>query len=187
MPIGNLTSQLFGNVYLNDFDHWVKNDLGIRYYGRYVDDMILIHNDINYLKYCIPHIRWYLSDNLQLELHPNKIYLQSFDKGVKFLGAIIKPHRIYIANRTKSNFYNAIKKQNSSIKNDILPNEQKQKFLNSMNSYLGIMQHYKTYNMRRNMLLKHLDKIWWQYFYLSKNAKKFKTYHSTLSELQIIR
>ncbi|MGB4094258.1 MAG: hypothetical protein WBJ99_00285, partial [Bacteroidales bacterium] len=94
---------------------------------------------------------------------------------------------IYIANRTKSNFYNAIKKQNSSIKNDILPIEQKQKFLNSMNSYLGIMQHYKTYNMRRNMLLKHLDKIWWQYFYLSKNAKKFKTYHSTLSELQIIR
>ena len=51
LPIGNLTSQLFGNVYLNDFDHWVKNDLGIRYYGRYVDDMILIHNDINYLKW----------------------------------------------------------------------------------------------------------------------------------------
>ena len=187
LPIGNLTSQLFGNVYLNDFDHWVKNDLGIRYYGRYVDDMILIHNDINYLKYCIPHIRWYLSDNLQLELHPNKIYLQSFDKGVKFLGAIIKPHRIYIANRTISNFYNAIKKQNQSIKNNILSNEQKQKFLNSMNSYLGIMQHYKTYNMRKNMLFKNLDKIWWQYFYLSKNAKKFKTYHSTLSELQIIR
>ena len=43
-----------------------------------------------------------------------------------------------------------------------------------MNSYLGIMQHYKTYKMRKNMLFKNLDKIWWQYFYLSKNAKNLK-------------
>jgi RNA-directed DNA polymerase len=100
LPIGNLTSQLFGNVYMNEFDHFVKRNLGIKYYGRYVDDFILVHPDKEYLKWIITEIRKYLSEKLFLELHPNKIYLQHFSKGVSFLGTIIKPHRIYIAKRT---------------------------------------------------------------------------------------
>lgn len=111
LPIGNLTSQLFGNVYMNKFDHFVKKDLGIKYYGRYVDDFILVHPDREYLKWMLDKMRTYLLEELQLELHPNKIYLQHFSKGVSFLGTVIKPHRIYIANRTKNNFYNAIKCQ----------------------------------------------------------------------------
>ena len=174
LPIGNLTSQLFANIYLNDFDHYVKNNLGIRYYGRYVDDFILIHRDADYLKFLIPFIREYLSENLQLELHPNKIYFQSYEKGVKFLGAVIMPYRIYIANRTKANFYDAIKRQNILLKHNPLTYKQKINFLNSMNSYLGIMQHYKTYKMRKNMLFRYLDTAWWQHFYLVNNAKKIK-------------
>ena len=50
LPIGNLSSQLFGNVYMNDFDHFVKRDLKIKYYGRYVDDFILVHYDKEHLK-----------------------------------------------------------------------------------------------------------------------------------------
>jgi RNA-directed DNA polymerase len=57
-----------------------------------------------------------LHDTLKLTLHPNKIYLQHYSKGVQFLGAVIKPHRIYIANRTKGNFYSAIEKQNALVK-----------------------------------------------------------------------
>ena len=174
LPIGNLTSQLFANIYLNDFDHYVKNNLGIKYYGRYVDDFILIHRDADYLKFLIPFIREYLSENLQLELHPNKIYFQSYEKGVKFLGAVIMPYRIYIANRTKANFYDAIKRQNILLKHNPLTYKQKINFLNSMNSYLGIMQHYKTYKMRKNMLFRYLDTAWWQHFYLVNNAKKIK-------------
>ena len=105
LPIGNLTSQLFGNVYLNEFDHWIKNELNIQYYGRYVDDFVLIHPDKEYLKSLIPKISNFLLSNLQLTLHPNKIYLQHYTKGVQFLGAKIKPYRIYIGNRTKGNFY----------------------------------------------------------------------------------
>ncbi len=95
LPIGNLTSQLFSNVYLNDFDHFVKNELGIKYYGRYVDDFVIVHQNKDYLKSLIPKIRDYLKNELQLELHPKKIYMQHFSKGVKFLGVVIKPHRIY--------------------------------------------------------------------------------------------
>ena len=73
-PIGNLTSQLFGNIYLNDFDHFVKNKLGIKYYGRYVDDFVLIHQDKNYLIECRKKIRNYLRNKLLLTLHPKKFY-----------------------------------------------------------------------------------------------------------------
>ena len=69
LPIWNLTSQLFSNIYLSDFDKYVKQELKIKYYGRYVDDFILIHNDKEYLKSLIPKIRNYLQTNLQLNLH----------------------------------------------------------------------------------------------------------------------
>ena len=127
LPIGNRTSQLFGNIYLNDFDQFVKRDLGIRYYGRYVDDFILVHRDKEYLKSIMPEIRNYLSKYLQLELHPDKIYLQHYSKGVKYLGAVIKPHRIYIANRTKGSFYEAITKQNI-IARDYKPTTEEREF-----------------------------------------------------------
>jgi len=80
LPIGNLTSQVFANFYLNSFDHFIKHDLKVRYYGRYVDDFVIIHNDKNYLKSLIPEIREFLSDELFFTLHPDKIYLQHYSK-----------------------------------------------------------------------------------------------------------
>lgn len=173
LPIGNLTSQLFGNVYLNDFDHFVKKQLKIKYYGRYVDDFILIHPDKEYLKMCISIIRSYLKENLHLELHPNKIYLQHYSKGVKYLGTVIKPHRIYIANRTKGNFHKAIEEQNKIARDHKPTKEEQQAFQSSINSYLGIMKHYKSYKLRKAMLFKNLSAWWWNYFYLSGGIAKF--------------
>ncbi|MCD4726649.1 MAG: reverse transcriptase/maturase family protein [Pirellulales bacterium] len=165
LPIGNLTSQLFSNVYLNQFDHYVKKELSIRYYGRYVDDFVIVHPNQNYLKQIIPVIRNYLQSELKLTLHPKKIYLQHFSKGVQFLGAIIKPYRIYISSRTKGNFNDLIHKWNNIInsKNN-LSKEEKQMFLSSVNSYLGIMKHYKTGNLRSKIIFKKTDKKFWEYF-----------------------
>ena len=174
LPIGNLTSQLFGNVYLNNFDHFVKRDLGIKYYGRYVDDFILIHRDKRHLQNSIGFIREYLNKSLQLELHPNKIYLQHYSKGVKYLGAIINPHRIYTANRTKGNFYNAIEKQNKIARDHKPTKEEQQAFQSSMNSYLGLMKHYKSYKLRKEMIFKNLSGWWWNYVYLSGGVCKFE-------------
>ncbi len=75
------------------------------------DYFVIVHPNKDYLKSLIPKIRSYLQKELNPELQPNKIYLRHFSKGVQFLGTIIKPHRIYIANRTKGNFYQAIQKQ----------------------------------------------------------------------------
>ncbi|MBS4012609.1 MAG: group II intron reverse transcriptase domain-containing protein [Bacteroidetes bacterium] len=160
LPIGNLTSQLFGNVYMNEFDHWVKQKLGVKYYGRYVDDFVLIYPDKSYLQSLIPKMANFLQSNLKLTLHPNKIYLQHYTKGVQYLGTVIKPYRIYIANRTKGNFFEAIEKQNQIARNHKPTKEEKDKFISSMNSYMGILKHYKTYKIRKKMVSKHLSGYW---------------------------
>ena len=91
------------------FDHFIKHDLGIRFYGRYVDDIVLIHFNKEYLKSLILEINDFLELKLMLTLHPKKIYFQHYKKGVKYLGVIIKPYYICILNRTKGNFYQAIR------------------------------------------------------------------------------
>lgn len=174
LPIGNLTSQLFGNIYLNDFDHYITHKLVCKNYGRYVDDFFIIHRDPNYLKSLTVKIRTYLKKEVSLELHPKKIYLQHYSKGVDFLGVWIKPYRIYIRNNTKGQFYktliiwnNIIQKQNGNLSKDQL-----KKFLASINSYLGIMQHYKTYKLRRKMLEQNIAKYFWNYVCVSDYHKK---------------
>lgn len=142
LPIGNLTSQLFGNVYLNDFDHFIKEKLKCHYYGRYVDDMVFVHESKEYLKTLIPKIENYLQKNLGLNLHPKKIYLQSIDKGVPFLGMIIKPYSIYPGKRIRYNFISALRQA-----------EKTKKGIESINSYLGMMKNYNSYKFRK----KHLE------------------------------
>jgi RNA-directed DNA polymerase len=164
LPIGNLTSQLFGNIYMNNFDHFVKRDLQITCYGRYVDDFVLVHNNKEYLKSIIPRISDYLKSELKLTLHPDKIYLQDIKKGVKYLGAVIKPHRKYIANRSKGNFYGSITKHNKVVRDHKPSQEEKNEFLNSMNSYLGIMKHYRTFKHRKNIMRENISGWWWNYF-----------------------
>ena len=137
---------------MNIFDHFIKHTLGIRYYGRYVDDFFLVHSNKSNLKTIIPVIRRFLKTELNLTLHPDKIYLQHYTKGVQYLGAQILPHRIYIKNRTKGNFYKAVENQNS-VSMDHKPSlDDKLNFISSINSYLGIMSHYKTYRLRKNII-----------------------------------
>ena len=174
LPIGNFTSQLFGNVYMNEFDYFMKHQIGCKYYGRYVDDFVIVHPNKEYLKSIIPLIRKYLQDCFLLELHPNKIYLQHFSKGVGFLGVIIKPHRIYIRHRTKGSFYKKIQYWNNFLvkRQYKLTKEDLEEFLSSMNSYLGIMQHYDTYKLRKKILEKNLSEYFWNYVYISNNYSK---------------
>lgn len=174
LPIGNLTSQLFGNVYMNDFDHFVKWELNMKYYARYVDDMVFVHPDKEFLKSMIGTIREYLSEKEKLMLHPNKIYLQHYTKGVAFIGAFIKPYRTYILNRTKGSFYQAVYEQNKLIEQLQEPKpEEVKKFVCCMNSYLGLTRHYATYNIRKEMVFEKLSKEWWKYVYLDGRIEKF--------------
>lgn len=147
LPIGNLTSQLFGNVYLNDFDHWVKQELGIQYYGRYVDDMLFMHQDQLFLKQCITVITAKLQ-SYGLQVHPKKNYFQHYTKGVSFLGHYIKPYRSYISNRTKNNVYLLVEEITRALKNE---NEIDLALLvtirSRINSYWGIFLKANSYSI----------------------------------------
>lgn len=176
LPIGNLTSQVFANFYMNTLDHYIKHNLGIKYYGRYVDDFVIVHPNKAYLKVLTPHLSNFLLTTLKLTLHPKKIHLQHYKKGVKFIGAVILPNRIYIANRTKGNFYNAIAKQNKVVQNCKPTKAEQEELLSSLNSYLGIMKHYQSFNIRKQMIFKNktgLSGYWFNHLYLSGGIAKF--------------
>lgn len=172
LPIGNLTSQVFANFYLNPFDHYIKHDLGVRFYGRYVDDFILVHEDKALLKSLIPKMERFLQEELELELHPRKQYLQHYRKGASFLGVMLKPHCIYAGRRIKGNFYDAIAKHNAVVKDHKPTIDEQMAFLCSINSYLGILSHYQTYRLRKGMLKKHLSIWWWNLIFFSGGCAK---------------
>ena len=99
LPIGNLTSQLFSNIYLNGLDQFVKRELGCRHYGRYVDDFYLVDASPERLLSCVAPIRAFLKEDLHLTLHPRKLYLQEQAKGVPFLGCVLKGGRRRLSRR----------------------------------------------------------------------------------------
>lgn len=86
MPLGNLTSQFFANVYLNKLDQYVKHALKIKHYIRYVDDFIILHESPEVLKYYKQDINDYLKNKLYIELHPDKSKIIPLRKGITFLG-----------------------------------------------------------------------------------------------------
>ena len=157
---------------MNAFDHFIKHDLGIRYYGRYVDDFLVVHQDKAYLKALIPQISDFLSRELKLTLHPRKIYLQHYSRGVTFLGMKIKPGCILPGKRIKGNFYNAIMHHNQLAQERKPTKEEQLAFLCSMNSYLGIMKNYNTHQFRKRMLIRHVSIWWWNLMYCSGGCAK---------------
>ncbi len=140
LPIGNLSSQLFSNVYLNVFDQYVKRNLRCRHYGRYVDDAYIVSDDRKCLKKLIPEISHFLYQELGLEINPQKTRIYDAYQGAEFLGAFIKPFRTYIS----SSSLERVKKK------VILCDVENKKYLHSsINSFLGVFSHYNSYCLRR--------------------------------------
>lgn len=113
LPIGNLTSQLFANFYLTPFDHYVKHTLGVRYYGRYADDFVIVHPDREYLRELVPLLERFLRDELGLTLHPRKRWLQHYARGVSFLGVFIRRDAVFAGRRTKEGLYRTVGRWNA--------------------------------------------------------------------------
>ncbi|PKM30394.1 MAG: reverse transcriptase [Gammaproteobacteria bacterium HGW-Gammaproteobacteria-11] len=95
LPIGNLSSQFFANVYLNALDQFIKHQLQAKYYIRYVDDFVLLHQSPQQLNQWRHQIEQFLATHLQAQLNPSKTILQPVDRGIDFVGQVIKPwHRV---------------------------------------------------------------------------------------------
>ena len=171
LAIGRIVSQILANFYLDPLDHWLEDEAGFKYHGRYVDDFYIVDNSKEKLLEAIPIIREKLNNDFQLTLHPKKVYIQHCKKGVKFTGSVVKPGRIYIANRTLAGLRRTIYKFNQ-INPEVEDAEQARHFISSLNSYYGLMSHTASYALRRRyaaMLQPHC----WKYFYISGKFKKF--------------
>lgn len=147
LPIGNLTSQLFSNIYLSKLDHYVKRSLREKHYGRYVDDFYIVHADKQHLVELIPQIRGFLKNELGLDLHPNKVYLQSVGKGVQFLGAILKPYRKYLQNKARKRMRQRIDEMQKE-----LPFSSLSKWEATLNSYIGYLKHLNCFRLRKKLM-----------------------------------
>ncbi len=172
LPIGNYTNQVFANFYLNSFDHFIKHDLGVRYYGRYVDDFVLIFRNEKERARIVFQIEEFLQKELALALHPQKAYFQHYLKGVEFLGVLIKAWRNYIGSRTKNSFGQALEEVNRKIKKKELSGKERDKILAQLNSYLGAIEHVEGYRLKRCFLSK-LAFPFWNYFKTNKRLSLF--------------
>ncbi len=93
LPIGNLSSQFFANVYLNALDQFCKHQLGAKQYVRYVDDFVILHNSPQWLNAALARITAWLPEHLGAHLNPTKTILQPIARGVDFVGHVVKPWR----------------------------------------------------------------------------------------------
>jgi retron-type reverse transcriptase len=171
LPIGNLTSQLFSNVYLHPLDVYVRDTLGFAFYGRYVDDFVIVHPDRALLKETVDKIRVFLEKELRLTLHPRKVYLQHYSKGVNFLGATIRPHRCYVSNRCRKSFVRCLDFWNRRISRGELSAAEVKRMRSGINSYLGLLSQFASYNIRQRMLLGKPNLIF-RYVYLEKGLRR---------------
>ncbi|MCD8184875.1 MAG: RNA-directed DNA polymerase [Bacteroides sp.] len=154
LPIGNLTSQLFSNVYLNVLDQFVKRTLGEKYYGRYVDDFFIIGKNRKHLSLLIPQLRSFLEEELGLTLHPNKVFLQQMHKGSAFLGVFVKPYRRYLLRKIKSRISKrmaGIDRYLSGLNKEM--NRDELLYISCVaNSYMGYMRHMACYRFKRLLI-----------------------------------
>ena len=169
MPIGNLTSQLFSNFYLNRFDWWMKRTIGFCHYGRYVDDFYVVHESREYLASLIPVISSYLNRILGLTLHPRKIYLQHYLKGISFLGAIVLPYRIIPAKRLRGKLVRMFLIAESG---KLTPYDLRAK----LNSYLGIISHFSSTRMIERNLIKVSVPYMYGYFSHKSSCYRYNLY-----------
>jgi retron-type reverse transcriptase len=112
LPLGNLTSQLLVNVYMNEFDQFIKRGLKIKHYIRYADDFIFLSEDKNYLITLRPKLEKFLNEHLRLSLHPKKTFIKTLASGVDFLGWLqFSEHRV-LRTTTKNRMLRRIKQNN---------------------------------------------------------------------------
>lgn len=166
LPIGNLTSQLFSNVYMNLFDQFVKRELKVHCYGRYVDDAEIISADKEWLLSLVPRIRNFLKNELGLELHIGKLEIQEVHQGVEFLGAYIKPYRIYTSRKTVERIRQNLRlllRPTARLMDAALTHPlnsrrgrrvSAERMLRTVNSYLGILSHTASWRLRREMFFR---------------------------------
>jgi hypothetical protein len=154
IPIGTLYSQLFANVYLDRFDHFVKQSLEVDYYIRYMDDFILLSDSKHKLHNWKDAMQGWLKDELKLDLPGSKTTLEPIEKGATFLGYRTFPKYRKLRKRNKLKFKKRLKKQKELLKEGKISFQEVRQ---SIDSWKGHAEHGDTQNLIESYLGKGLD------------------------------
>ena len=136
LPLGNITSQLLVNVYMHEFDMFVKQELRVKYYLRYADDFAIMSNDRGYLESVLAKMDAFLKEKLKLTLHEDKVYIKAYASGVDFLGWVHFPHHRQIRTTTGRKIIRKLKGY---------PKPE------TINSYRGLLGHGNTYRLAKHV------------------------------------
>lgn len=134
LPLGNLTSQLLVNIYMNEFDQYIKHELKVKYYIRYADDFVFLSSDKKELENILATSSSFLEENLKLSLHPDKVFINSIASGVDFLGWVTFPTHRVIRTSTKKRMLKRLAKSQKP---------------ESIASYKGMLSHGNTYKLNK--------------------------------------
>lgn len=170
LPIGNLTSQLFSNVYMNAFDQHCKRRLGCRHYGRYVDDAFVVSGDREWLRGLVPQMAAFLERELGLQLHPGKTRIDDCRTGVAFLGAYLKPWRSYVHSAT-------VRRIRRKVRASAPLQADPRRLASSMSSFAGVFAHRQGQSVRKRALCASSPDLLRMGFF-TKGMKSFKLYGS---------
>jgi RNA-directed DNA polymerase len=136
IPLGNLTSQLLVNIYMNEFDQFVKRKLKVKYYIRYADDFLILNENRLYLQELIPKLSDFLKTKLRLSLHPKKVFIKTLASGVDFLGWVHFTHHRIPRTSTKRRMLNRLQENDSK---------------ETLTSYLGLLSHGNTHRLTQKI------------------------------------
>ncbi len=134
LPLGNLTSQLLVNIYMNRFDQYVKHQLKAKYYIRYADDFVIMSTDKASLQKILAEVEIFLCIQLKLELHPDKVSIGTIASGVDFLGWVHFPDHRVLRSVTRRRMMRGIVQKNGKKE--------------TVQSYLGLLRHGNTQILR---------------------------------------
>lgn len=144
LPLGNLTSQLLVNVYMNEFDQFIRHKIKAKYYIRYADDFVILSRDKDWLQGVLPKIDNFLQNRLKLNLHPVKVFIKTFSSGVDYLGLVnFTDHRV-LRTVSKRRMFAKIKLAKEKLNHGFITEDS---FNQTLQSYYGILKHCQGYKL----------------------------------------
>jgi len=148
LPIGNLTSQFFANVYLDPQDHYMKDKLGVKYYIRYMDDMVMFSDSRNELKSLLKQMRFFLRDRLKLVLKERVTQINTRLHGLPFLGFRVFPNLLRIRQENFRRLKGRMRQREKEFENGLISEETFVMSVRSMFEHIGFAD---SLNLRRSL------------------------------------
>lgn len=148
IPLGNLTSQLFANIYLDRLDQYVKRELRVKNYLRYTDDFLLLSRDRNELERILPLIREFILRDLDLDLHPTKVSFRKWHQGVDFLGYVHFPHHRVLRTKTKKRMIRKLRLRKEDFETGYIDQDGLRQ---TVASYLGVLSHSRNRGLEKQI------------------------------------